>query len=324
MPAAATESSVHRVGLVVNPERTELHDAVRTSLRDRSIETVEATVDDSDLLGRAVDELLDRDVQVVAAIGGDGTQRSVAARLAATDVPLGVIPGGTVNLLGRVLGIHDVDGAVDAIVGGANRLIDLGAADDDPFVLNASTGLDAAVIARVDDAHKRFGRLGYFAAGVRQWFDETPAPVRISVDGEPWFDDTALTVIVLNAGQRGSERLDLAPESSLSDGRLDVVVVRRRSVSALTRSALSIVRRTRPDAEDFMRAQGAAITVSWASTVAAQRDGDDVGYGRAFRYRALPGALRVCVPPGPPVGASSRRAGSRVLSPPCHRSTTSR
>ncbi|MEO6653620.1 MAG: diacylglycerol kinase family protein, partial [Ilumatobacteraceae bacterium] len=249
----------------------------------------------------AIAQLVDGGVDAIAAVGGDGTQRTVAAELLDGEVALAVIPGGTVNLLAQVLGVDDVDEAVRVAATGETRIVDVGliscdGATDDVFVLNASSGWDAAVIEQVGDGAKRFGRLGFVAAGLAQWFRTEPTPVTIDVDGRRWYADPALTVLVMNVGQRGSASLDLAPDAEFDDGRLDVIVLRRHSTIGLVRAGWRIIRGRPASTADVVTAQGAEIVVAWGKAVATQRDGDERASTDRLRYRSVPGGLRVMVP----------------------------
>lgn len=284
--------------MVVNPERTELGDEFVAALRDTGAATVRVEEPDrADDLTAAVVRLVDDGADTVAAIGGDGTQRTVAATLASRDgVSLAVVPGGTVNLLARVLGVDDVERAAQVAVAGRRRPIDLGRADGALFVLNGSTGWDAATIGTVDDGLKRFGRIGYAAAGVSQWVRTAPRPVRVRVDGDDWYEGDAQTVLVLNVGQRGSSSIHLAPDAQIDDGRLDVVVLRRDSIGSLARTGWAVLRGRDPLPTDVRLGQGREIEVAWDEPVAAQLDGDEVGATDRTVYAAVPGALSVLVP----------------------------
>lgn len=298
----AGSSPGRHVGVVVNPERTDVSDDVIQRLCSLGCTVTTARPGTPDGLRDEVSRLVADGVDVVAAVGGDGTQRTAAAALIDTDVALAVIPGGTVNLLAQVLGVDDIERATIAAAHGATRMIDVGLvvggedAERDVFVLNASTGWDAAVIEHVGDGAKRFGRLGYAATGLVQWFQSEANAVTVEIDGHPWYDEPALTVLVMNVGERGSASLHLAPDAEFDDGRLDVVVLRRHSAVGFARSAWNIVRSRSAPSADVRTTQGSEIVVTWADEVSVQRDGDESPPATCVRYASLPGRLRVMVP----------------------------
>ncbi len=285
-----------RVGVVVNPERPELGDEIVHLLRGHGCVVTVAEPDAPDDLAAAIDSLVAGGIEILAAVGGDGTQRTAAARLLGTDVALAVVPGGTVNLLAQVIGTADIESTARAAAAGRRREIDVGRIDGEAFVLNASTGWDAAVIERVDDGAKRFGRLGYTVTGIREWRRSEPRRVTIELEGASWYDEPALTVVVLNVGQRASESLYVAPDARLDDGRLDVVVLRRHSIVGLVKSAWAVLRGTEAPRQDVVRAQAAEIVIEWDREMAVQCDGDERGQARRTSYKVDPVPLHVVVP----------------------------
>ena len=85
------------------------------------------------------------DFDAVFTLGGDGTVMEVIGALAHSAIPIGVLPGGTGNLIARVLGIPlDVAGAVDALVDGDDAQIDLGSIDGHRFAFAAGVWTSAA------------------------------------------------------------------------------------------------------------------------------------------------------------------------------------
>jgi diacylglycerol kinase family enzyme len=108
-------------------------------------------------------------VDVVVAVGGDGAVLQVVNALAETKVALGIIPRGTGNLLAGNLRIpHRLDRAVDVLVNGRHRRIDLGrvtvGGEDHDFAVACGIGFDARVMQATEDADKRrWGKLAYFA-----------------------------------------------------------------------------------------------------------------------------------------------------------------
>lgn len=279
------------VRVVVNPERTDLADDLSGALGEAEFVRPDTA---SGLPGAAADAVADG-ADVVAAVGGDGTQRTVADAVAHSDASLAIVPGGTVNLLGRVLGVTSTHDATAAIESGDTRIIDVGRCNGETFLLNASTGYDADVIHHVGDRAKRFGRLGYFAVGLARLAAPQLHAVRVMVDGEVIHEGDALSVLVMNVGYRGSTRFRVAADAEPDDGRLDVLVLagRRR---AMLRAAWAVARGGRPDRDDVPAGQGRHIDVRWGCDVASQRDGDADGVGRSFVYEVDPAAVSVRVP----------------------------
>jgi len=281
------------IAVLVNPERRALLDELLDALGDKDVQLIEP--DDAGALEAAVAEVIGS-VDVVAAIGGDGTQRTVASVMKGSQTALAVVPGGTVNLLARVLGMTSVDAVAAAIRSGNRRIIDTGVVDGGTFVLNASTGYDAAVMQRVDDGAKRWGRLGYFMTGVRTLWTQRSRHVEVTIDGETFFSGRAMTVMVTNVPQRGSADFELALGGSLDDGLLDVVVQRCDSVFTMARALWALRRKHTPRTDDLVIGHGRTIDVSWSEPVAAQRDGDATAMVTEAHHVVDVGSLTVCIP----------------------------
>lgn len=284
------------MAVLVNPERTDLAQDLQAALDSHGVAWTATVPDSPSDLQAAVADALAEGADIVAAVGGDGTQRTVADALRGTDAALAVVPGGTVNLLGRVLGITTAEEAASAIADGGRRRLDMGEVDGEPFVLNASSGYDAAVIGAVDDDGKRFGRLAYLVVGVRALRARRPQVVTVTVDGHEGFRGRAMGVVVANVGQRASADFTLAPDADPSDGRLDVVVQRADTPGTLARAAVALVRGERPSGEDVVFLQGAEMEVTWAVPMEVQRDGDPMPARQRMACRALPGVLQVVTP----------------------------
>lgn len=133
--------------------------------RQRGFAVDAEAVDDPKRLEAAVDAALARAPGLLILGGGDGTISGLVDRMVGKDVRLGVLPLGTANSFARSLGIPlDVNGAVDAIVDGRARRIDLGMVGDDYFASTAAIGLSPQIAETVPHAAKRwFGRAGYLA-----------------------------------------------------------------------------------------------------------------------------------------------------------------
>jgi diacylglycerol kinase (ATP) len=127
-----------------------------------------------------------REVDMVVVGGGDGTMNAAALGVIETGLPLGVLPLGTANDLARTLGIpFDLNQAVDVIVAGRTRKIDLGLVNGQPFFNVASLGLAAELAQKLTgDIKRRYGRLGYALVAMRVLSRARPFSAVISSETE--------------------------------------------------------------------------------------------------------------------------------------------
>src|SRR5690348_11392516 len=117
--------------------------------------------------GRLAREAVEQQLDVVVAVGGDGTINEVIQELAGSETALGVLPSGTVNVWARETGIPlDIAGARTVLLKGQTRRIDLGHTPGHYFLLMAGVGLDGEITNAVEKKPaKRFGVLGYIFMG---------------------------------------------------------------------------------------------------------------------------------------------------------------
>ena len=142
-----------------------------------------------------------RGYRAVCVVGGDGTIAEAAAGLVGADVPLGIVPRGTGNQVARNLGIPlALAAAVDVVLGGHARAIDLGEADGRAFALMAGAGLDAAVMAAATrELKERWGYTAYVYAALMQALQASPVRFRVVAD-ERELEVSAVSVMVANVG----------------------------------------------------------------------------------------------------------------------------
>jgi diacylglycerol kinase family enzyme len=270
----------------------------------------------------------------VIAAGGDGTVRAVAEGLRNTEVPLGILPTGTGNLLARNLELlrGSLDKSAAIAFSGANRSIDLGVAamttangetTDRVFLVLAGVGLDAEMIAETRPHLKRqVGWLAYVHAGVRVIARAEPFRVRYSVTGRPERAARVNALIVANCGVMPGNMLFL-PEARIDDGILDIAVLHPGGVLGwlaiwrrvawdnvvLRRSAIGrhIIRLSAVGNERTMTTfQAGDIHVSLDHPQEFELDGDQFGRVKSVLLHTDPGAVMVRVP-ATPTHAAARR-----------------
>jgi YegS/Rv2252/BmrU family lipid kinase len=159
----------------------------------------------------------------VVAMGGDGTVNEVAQALVGGEVPLGVLPCGSGDGLARGLGVPaDLARAMDVVVRGSTRAIDVGFVGDHLFLNVAGFGFDAAV-GQVFATRKTRGAWGYVSTAFRLVWRYVPTRYRVEADGVV-FEGRKFLIVFANAPEYGNGAV-LAPDADMSDGRLDVGLV---------------------------------------------------------------------------------------------------
>jgi diacylglycerol kinase family enzyme len=234
--------------------------------------------------------------------GGDGTMIGVAEALVGTGVPLGIIPGGTANLLARNLGIPlGFAGAVATAINGHTRTIDLldvdlGHGERRVSAVMTGAGWDAEMMAAPEARKRRLGWGAYAIEGVRGMVRTRPMNLRISVDDGPEQKMAGRTVLIANVGMLVAG-LVLVPGASPDDGQLDVLVIDPTSPVDWIRTTAGIITRTGHDTDPSrIRLQGTEARIATGHVRKRQIDGDLVTPGSGFHVRLLPSALPVRVP----------------------------
>ena len=177
------------------------------------------------------DDAVRRGVDIVAAVGGDGTVNEVAGALVGTDTALAVVPVGSGNGLGRHLRVPlDARKALRLIRQGHIERFDCGIVNGDlPFFCTCGVGFDAQVSHAFATAGTR-GLSTYVRTTISEYFRYKPQHYRITIDGDT-IDDEAFVIAIGNAAQYGNNAY-IAPRATMQDGQLDITVIHRFSLVA--------------------------------------------------------------------------------------------
>lgn len=169
----------------------------------------------------------------IIAVGGDGTITQTANGLIGHDVTFAVIPSGTGNDLCRTLGIGaSAEKAIAAITQGRTAHMDVGHWKTDQaegYFLNiAGMGFDAAVADRINQGFRSLrGTAAYLAAVLTTLRTYKPKELKLTLDGQVHEEEIMLAAIA-NAQSYGGG-MEVAPMASISDGMLDIILVKRLS-----------------------------------------------------------------------------------------------
>ena len=177
----------------------------------------------TELAMRAVSEGYD----LVVAVGGDGTVNEVAQGLIGSSVPLGIVPMGSGNGLARELGISmNMTESAKVLVEGENLHVDVCKLNDQRFLCTSGIGFDALIAEKMSKAASR-GFLRYIQLVIQESIFFKPMPVTLSIDGK-LIRKSVFLITFANASQFGNDAF-IAPDASMTDGLIDVVIVNKFS-----------------------------------------------------------------------------------------------
>lgn len=276
-----------------------VHGKITRALQERNVpHEIYQTTGQEDLQD-VVRDAIGRGFQRFVAVGGDGTIQGVASGLVHTDLPLVMIPTGTVNALARELEIpFALDDSVRWWMDSAERRqIDAIEVNGSYYLLNVSVGTVASIMKNVkrDDIH-RFGVLPYIREALRR-INLPMYRFKIIIDDRSLIV-RASEIFIANSGiLLGLKALRLDPDASLDNGKLSVCRARLQSVFDYVRMAFKIA--VQPDSDlDELNCVDAMHEVRVESNrpVAVQGDGELIGT-TPVKVRLIPNALNVIIPP---------------------------
>lgn len=214
--------------------------------------------------------------EIVVAVGGDGMVSSLAGAVAAADGVLGIVPSGRGNDFARQLGIGGTPEEVAAVLLEAEpRRVDVIDVDGRVVVGSVYAGVDSLASELVDRAHRLPRALQYPYAAIRSIIQFRPSTYDVVIDGEAHRFD-AYTVVVANSGHYGSG-MKVAPDATLDDGILDVVVIRAASKLRLIRAMPKLYDGTHVELDEVLVLRGREVRVQAAEPTLAYGDGEQIG-----------------------------------------------
>lgn len=294
--------------------------------------TIEDFCDRHDLQYEMIDTQLDKDgrscalealahgADVVVAVGGDGTVRTVASAVSNTGHAMGIIPIGTGNLFARNLGIpvDNVESALIVATSHGSRQVDVGRVTllDRPkedhghaFLIIAGIGFDALMIDDTNpELKKNISWLAYFVSGVKHLFaPKYRANITFTQSDQTQYTANNVAFRTFMAGNCGQiPMFSLMPQASFDDGLLDFEiidttggligwanvfgdVVHQTVTGKAQQSPLSTN-------STIDQSQGSSAEVHLEHPAPVQVDGDMLGYTKHLRFSIEQQSLSVRVP----------------------------
>ena len=303
------------------PQAAETRKHIQAYCKDKHIREVRFIETRLDRDGKACALMaLEQGAQVVVAVGGDGTVRTVASALAGTGQAMGIIPIGTGNLFARNMGIPvgNLDAALTVATSHGSNLVDVGrmflldGQDKDrghAFLIIAGIGFDALMIDDTDpNLKKTVSWLAYFISGAKHLFaPKYTGDISITRPDQVTQTNTSVTFRTFMAGNCGEiPGFSLMPNASWDDGNLDFEIIDTSAGligwanlfgdvmhQTITRKASKSPLSTN---STIVQLQGPRAEIKLDDPALAQVDGDILGETRHIALEVERQALNVRVP----------------------------
>ncbi len=288
-----------RIIFVVNPiSGTQSKDLILSMLNERIDKTkytwdivyTEKAGHAVEIAARAAEEKID----IVVAIGGDGTINEIARSLVHTNTALGIIPCGSGNGLARHLHIPmETKKALDVLNEGCQNSIDYGKINNTDFFCTCGVGFDAFVSLKFAHAGKR-GLLTYLEKTLQESLKYQPETYELETEnGVSKYK--AFLIACGNASQYGNNAY-IAPQATLTDGLLDVTILEPFTVLDVPSLAFQLFNKTIDQNSRIKTFRCSRLCIRRAAPGVVHFDGDPMETVADVNIELIKGGLRVIVP----------------------------
>ena len=234
-------------------------------------------------------------VDVVVAVGGDGTVNEVAGALVGTETALGIVPCGSGNGLARHLRIPiDTSKAISIINQCQIEPFDYGVINGLPFFCTCGMGFDAFISLKFAEAGKR-GPITYVENVLKEGLRYKPETYEITDEsGTRHFK--AFLIACANASQYGNNAY-IAPGATMKDGELDVIVMEPFDALEAPQIAADLFMKTLGNNSKIKTFRTKSLTIHRKNPGAIHYDGDPIMTGKDIDVHIEHLGLRIVTNP---------------------------
>ena len=296
------EKKIKNIRIIINPAAgmgESILPVINTALKEVGI-LWEASIthkegDATKFAKAAIEEGID----ALAVYGGDGTLKEAISGLMGSEIPLLILPGGSANVLATELGLPNNLKEACMLLGGGpleTKTIDVGQFDKRYFIAGISLGFEADVVEGASrESKNKIGIFAYLFSALAALKITKKAVYYLKIDGQE-YKVKGLTCIIANTGNLRFSNISFDRHIDVSDGFLDVIIVRRANLSLLKLIAITFLKRERPDNLELVKHwQGKEISVYSKPKQTVQCDGE-ILEKMPLHIKIIPGAIKVLVP----------------------------
>lgn len=245
--------------------------------------------------GHAIDlalEAVNKKIDVVCAVGGDGSVHEVGTALIGSQTRLAVLPIGSGNGLARHMLIpRDVKKAIECINEMNDIQMDTVLVNDNPFLGIGGYGLDAVIAQKFDEDKKR-GFLTYVKHVFKEFFKYNPMNISIDMNGQVKKMPVVLCTIA-NTSEFGNGFV-VSPKSDATDGKIELFILKPFSVWGIPRIIYQFFTKRSDESiyAEVISFEKAKISLSKGI---AHYDGEPVAVRKELNVQVVPKSLHILV-----------------------------
>lgn len=239
-------------------------------------------------------------VDAVIVCGGDGSILAVVNALGPRKLPLGLLPGGTMNILARDLGLpHALEAAADVILGGRIRAIDVGYVNEHPFLCNSALGL-MPHLARTREKLREVSWWKKWPMVLRHAITliRTYPRLHVKIETEGATRVVRTRAIAVSNNPLSNAKGPIPPRETLDAGKLGIYIARDTSRWAVIRVAALMMAGDwqQDDTVACLAIKSAVLSLGRSRPLSVMNDGEPAQLHTPLHYTIRPQALRVLVP----------------------------
>ncbi|HEY9544133.1 diacylglycerol/lipid kinase family protein [Prevotella sp.] len=240
-------------------------------------------------------ECKENGIDIVVAIGGDGTVNEVARAIVNSDTTLGIIPCGSGNGLARHLMLPlNIRKSIAIINECVIHRLDYGIINNFPFFCTCGMGFDAFVSQKFAESGKR-GPISYIENVLREGLKYKPETYTIEDEnGASQYE--AFLISCANASQYGNNAY-IAPQASMSDGLMDIVIMEPFDVLEAPQISIDMFNKTLDKSSKIKSFRCKKLHIHRNNPGVIHYDGDPVMTGEDITVELIEKGINIIVNP---------------------------
>lgn len=242
-------------------------------------------------------EAVEKGIDTVVAIGGDGTINETGRSLIGSDVKFGIVPMGSGNGLARHIQVPlDIHKALECIRDGYYERVDYGTVNDHIFFCTAGVGFDAEVSAKFAEAGTR-GPITYVRSFMQLVGDYKPSTYIIHTD-DGRVKEKAVLIAIGNASQWGNNAF-ITPQASMTDGVFDVTLIKPLPFIDIPKMTLQLFSRELDQNPHVLTFRSSHLRIFMPHASAVHVDGEPMQMEGVIDIQIHPKQLNIICPEHP-------------------------